>query len=280
MNETCAPRRLQRVPIDLVRPSRAQVRTEFSEESIARLADSIRHCGLLSPLVVRRFPDGQYELIAGERRLRALRQLGAGRADALVLSAGDRDAALMTLVENLQREPLHYLEEAAAYRALIETYHFSQQELASHLGRSQPCIANRLRLLRLPEAVRARLMHSTLGERHARAVLCLQDEHAQLRVLERAEAESLSARQTEALVQRMAEPKPRPVRRLMRDDRLYVNAVLNAVKALNRAGVPATSHVLDHPDCIEVVVRLPKDAMQAGRGRENAGVNHAACAGG
>lgn len=265
MAEKSASRCLVRVPIELVQAAPHQPRQAFSQSSIAELAASIARYGLLSPLVVRAVPDG-YQLIAGERRLRALKLLGAGRADALVLPVGDCDAALMALAENLQREDLHYLEEAAAYRALIEQYHLSQQELANRLGKSQSGVANKLRLLKLPDSVRAALLQSGLSERHARALLRLTDEEAQNRALERAAEGGLSVSETEALVEKLQSAPERAARcvtRYFRDHRLFVNALLDTVRQLNRAGVQATSRVVEQSDCIEVIVRLPRAAAQA-----------------
>ena len=254
-----------RVDLKSLAPNPYQPRKTFSERSIAELAQSIRQYGLLSPLLVRRVGAGRYELIAGERRLRALRLIGQKSADAIVVSAFDCDSALLALIENLQRESLHYLEEAEACQAILVEHGLTQEALARRLGRSPSAVANRLRLLRLPGAVREQLRTLNLSERHARALLRLEDEEDQLYAVKTAGAKKLTVRQLEALVERLREDNPvpkraRPIKRIYRDPRLSVNAVLDTVKALNQAGVAATSRVDRHADCIEVIVRLPLNA--------------------
>ena len=257
-----ASRALVRVELAALAPNPFQPRQEFSERAIAELADSIRQYGLLSPLLVRRVGPGRYELIAGERRLRALRLLGQKTADAIVVSAFDCDSALLALIENLQRESLHYLEEAEACQAILSEHGLTQEALARRLGRSPSAVANRLRLLRLPASVRALLRTLNLSERHARALLRLDDEADQLYAVQTAGDKHLTVKQLEALVERMRDGAParkraRPMKRVYRDPRLSVNAVLDAVKALNRAGVAATSRVEQRADRIEVIVSLP-----------------------
>ena len=257
-----ALRPVVRIELDALRPNPYQPRREFAESSIAELAQSIRIYGLLSPLLVRRVGPGRYELIAGERRLRALRALGETAADAIVVSAFDCDSALLALIENLQREDLHFLEEAEACQAILSEHGLTQEALAARLGRSPSAVANRLRLLRLPGAVRELVRTLGLSERHARALLRLDDEQDQLYAARTAGAKKLTVRQLEVLVERMREDAPtqqrrRPMKRCCRDPRLSVNAVLNAVKALNQAGVAAAAEVERREDCIEVIVRLP-----------------------
>ena len=140
------------IDIASIQPNPHQPRRAFPESSIAALADSIRRHGLLSPLLVRRIDAGRYELIAGERRLRALKSLGRAQAEAIVLAAYDPDCALLALIENLQRETLHYLDEAEAYRAILANQGMTQDALAATLGVSPSALANRLRLLKLPDA--------------------------------------------------------------------------------------------------------------------------------
>ena len=163
------------LPIDQIRPSPFQARREFSEQELAALAQSIRENGLLQPISVRKVSDGGYELVAGERRLRAARMAGLRQVPCLVAQVGEEDAALLALIENLQRRDLDYMEEAAAIASLIRRYDLSQQQAAEKLGRSQSAVANKLRLLRLEEPVTAALHRYGLTERHARALLRLGD---------------------------------------------------------------------------------------------------------
>ena len=248
---------IRRVPLSAVAPSREQPRRRFQEDSIATLAESIERDGLLSPPMVRPCPGG-YELIAGERRLRALKKLGAVSVDALVVEATDSEAAILSLVENLQREELHYLDEAEACRRLIQQHGLPQREIASRLGRSQSAVANLLRLLALPDAVRDALRDAPLGERHARALLRLPGESEQLALIARAAEEGMSVRALEGMIDRGERPAPRPVRIYCRDQRMFVNALLATVRSLNRAGVKAVSRILEKPDSVEVIVTLPR----------------------
>ncbi len=262
-------RPLVRVDLQSLAPNPYQPRREFSQRSLDELAQSIRQYGLLSPLLVRRVGAGRYELIAGERRVRALMMLGQRAADAIVIGAFDCDSALLALIENLQRENLHYLEEAEAYRVILIEHGITQEALAHRLGKSPSAVANRLRLLKLPSSVRESLRRFSLSERHARALLKLDDEQLQLRAAETAGEKKLSVKQLELLVENLlmqaAEQKRKPpVARLYRDQRLSVNAVLDTVKALNEAGVPATSRVEQREDCIEITIVLPVEERQRG----------------
>ena len=166
--------RVQYIPLGRIRPNPQQPRQGFDEVGLAELAASIRSCGILQPLTVRRAGDG-YELVAGERRLRAARIAGLREVPCLVAQVGEEDSALLALMENLQRRDLDCWEEAAAIARLISRYGLSQEEAARRLGRAQPTVANKLRLLRLPEDVRNLLRENGLTERHARALLRLQD---------------------------------------------------------------------------------------------------------
>lgn len=252
-------RTIARIPIDSIRASPFQPRRTFSESSIAELAESIRLHGLLTPLLVRRIAAGQYELIAGERRLRALTMLGCTYAESIVVSAFDCDSALMALVENLQRENLHYLDEAEAYRGILDVHLVTQEQLAQSLSISPSTLANRLRLLKLSDEVRAALRESSLTERHARALLKLSDPAAQLELIRECAAHHLSVKQLESRIDRLLRaPVSRPhVSRIIRDNRIIINAVLDTVKELNRIGVHVESRVEERSDSVEVIVRIP-----------------------
>ena len=248
---------IRRVPLNAVAPSREQPRRRFQEDSIASLAESIERDGLLSPPMVRPCPGG-YELIAGERRLRALKRLGAITVDALVVEATDSEAAVLSLVENLQREELHYLDEAEACLRLVKQHGLTQREIAQRLGRSQSAVANLLRLLTLPDAVRDALRDTPLGERHARALLSLAGEAEQLAMVSKAANEGLSVREVEAAISHGPRLAPRTVHVYCRDQRMFVNALLATVRSLNRSGVKAVSRILEKPDSVEVIVTLPR----------------------
>lgn len=265
-------RALRRVPLRDIRPDPAQPRRLFPREGIEALADSIRLHGQLSPLLLRESPDGRgFRLVSGARRLMALKRLGRAWAEALVLPAGDLESGLIALVENLQREELHYLDAADACRRLLDTQPITQAHLAAGLSVSPSALANRLRLLKLPEAVRDALREGNLSERHARALLRLPDEASQLSLARLAAEQRLSVAQLEArIARRLAPARPRPrLGRLVRDNRVVINALMNTVKELVRIGVPVRSRVEEGPDHIDVIVTInvaPKTSKAEGPG--------------
>jgi ParB family chromosome partitioning protein len=175
---------LLQLPIGSIRPNRRQPRRRFDAEAVAELTDSVRVQGVVQPVLVRVEPDGGYELIAGERRLRAARAAGLATIPALVREADDRDALLLALVENVAREDLSPVEEARAYAVLMDEFELSLGEVAERVGRSKSSVSNRLRLLELPDDVLALVERGQLSEGHARAVLAVPD-HDQRRALAR-----------------------------------------------------------------------------------------------
>ena len=191
--------RFEEVPVSAIRPNTHQPRRNFSEASIKELAASIREVGILQPLVIRSTESG-FELIAGERRLRAAKEVGLDRVPVLIREAAESESMEMALVENLQREDLNPLETAAAYQALMEGFGFTKDQLAHRLGKSRAAISNTLRLSRLPEPIQAMVLEEKLSEGHARALLSLETEEHMLRVAETVRAEKLSVRRTEDLV--------------------------------------------------------------------------------
>lgn len=261
VRRTRGARQLTRIRLEDIRANPDQPRKAFSENAIVELAGSIRRYGLLSPLTVRKGGSGGYELIAGERRLRALRLLGESETDALVLDVRDRDSALIALIENLQRENLSFFEEAEAYQALLDGHGLSREELAGRLSRSQSAVANRLRLLKLPPSVRAEISLGGLSERHARALLRLSAEEDQLEALRKAIKGQMNVRELESLIERMLCEKAigrQRVRGVYRDHRMFVNAMLNTVRALQESGAGVTSTVTERTDGVEIRVIIPR----------------------
>ena len=193
------PRRVLDLPIDALRPNPNQPRIEFDEASLRSLSDSIRRYGILQPLTVRRTDEG-YELIAGERRLRAARKAGLEKVPALVREYNDAEISEIALIENIQRENLNIIEEAEAYAFLMQNFQLTQEMLAKKVGRSRPHIANSLRLLELAEPVQDKLVAGELLMGQARPLLALKDEALQVKAAEHILAEHLSSRQAEELV--------------------------------------------------------------------------------
>ncbi|MBR3843722.1 MAG: ParB/RepB/Spo0J family partition protein [Christensenellaceae bacterium] len=193
---------LMQIPIGSIRTNPYQPRKSFSDEALHELSASIRRYGLLQPITVRRIRNG-YELIAGERRLRASKLAGLHMISCIVIpQLADQDSAMLAMIENLQRENLNFFEEAEGYQNLIKKNGLTQEELARRLSKNQSTIANKLRILRLPKSVRERILHHALTERHARALLRLHDEKAQLSMIDKIVRDGLSVKATEILVEK------------------------------------------------------------------------------
>ena len=255
-----AGRQLCWLPMDAIAPNRMQPRAAFDDFALMELAASIRENGLLQPVTVRPLASG-YELIMGERRYRACKLLGHTHIEAFVLPADDSESALLALVENVQRQNLHFFEEAEAYNRLISGG-MRQETLARLLGKSVSAVSNRLRLLRLEPAVREAITEGGLSERHARALLPLPGEEGRLRIVHLAAAQKLSVQKTEQLVARALErlPVPAPSRRvvsLARDPRLYLNAIRGIVQQMRDTGLNAQCEVREYESATEVRILLP-----------------------
>lgn len=190
---------------DLLRPNRFQPRTHMDEERIEELARSIRSNGIIQPIVVRKVEDG-YEIIAGERRWRAAQRAGLLKVPVVVRDVPEERLLAVALIENIQREDLNPIEEAVAYRRLGDEFHLTQEQIADAVGKDRSSVANYVRLLRLPMEVRGNVASNTLSMGHARALLALNDEAAQLRVARDVVSRNLSVRETEALVKKAASP--------------------------------------------------------------------------
>lgn len=256
--------RVQYIPLGRIRPNPQQPRRSFDEEGLAELAASIRSCGILQPLTVRRAGES-YELVAGERRLRAARIAGLREVPCLVAQVGEEDSALLALMENLQRRDLDCWEEAQAIARLISRYGLSQEEAARRLGRAQPTVANKLRLLRLPEDVRALLRENGLTERHARALLRLQDPEVQRRAAGDMVRRGMNVAQAEAYVEKLLQsdqvtpPRGRSTY-IIKDVRLFLNSVDRGLHLMRQAGVDAGWNRQDTDREILLTIRIPKRA--------------------
>ena len=261
-------KRLVEVNVASIHPNPYQPRATFDEESIAELAQSIQQVGLLQPLLVRKVDDG-YELVAGERRLRAVTSLGMEKVACIVQQdIEDESSAMMALIENLQREDLHYLEEAQCYQKLLETYGLTQEELANRLGKSQSSIANKLRLLKLSDEVKAAMTEKRLSERHARALLKLADDKQRLDAVERIAEKGLSVKETEQMVEKTLNKaydekqdgaKPRPkLMRIVRDYRLFMNTINQAVNQLRESGMTVEVEQSDRADGVDIKIRVTR----------------------
>ncbi len=202
---------LQQVPVAAITPNPSQPRTAFDPEALAELAASIREHGLIQPLIVTQQGPERYQLIAGERRLQAARMAGMATVPVIVKEATPQQALELALVENIQRADLNPLEEAAAFRQLVDEFGLSQEQVAERVGKSRVAVTNTLRLLRLPAEVKQALADGTIQEGHARALLGLPTSQAQVTAVQLVVKRALSVRQTEELVRRLVEPpQPKP----------------------------------------------------------------------
>ena len=256
-----AKRQVLDLPVAEIRPNPRQPRRDFPPGELAELALSISQVGVLQPLTVRRTPGG-WELIAGERRLRAAQLAGLPRVPCLPVEADSDASALLALVENLQRQDLTVWEEAAALRQLLDRHHLSQEEAAQRVGKSQSAVANKLRLLKLPEDVIATLRSHRLTERHARALLRLGSPEAQRAALEEILKRGLNVAQTEVYIDRLlqsgtAPRKAAPVYRI-RDVRLFLNTVKRSLAVMQSAGVDARCGREETDSEITLTIHIPK----------------------
>ena len=250
------------LPLDAIQPNPGQPRRNFDQPSLEELARSIQALGLLQPLTVRR-REGRWELVAGERRLRAARLAGLEEVPCLSVQTDSQSSSLLALVENLQRRDLDFWEEALALRRLIDTFHLSQEEVARRVGKSQSAVANKLRLLKLSPDTLALLRDGGAGERHARALLRLEDPARQLEAARQVVEQGLTAAQTEALAEALlsAQPVP-PARRrptyLIKDVRLFLNTITRSLDLMRSAGVDAQCSRQDTDDSITLTIQIPR----------------------
>ena len=260
-----------RISADRIIPNHAPPRKLFDEDAILRLADSIRRYGLLQPLSVRRlcFRDGErgsYEIVAGERRFRAATLIGMEYIPCIIISADDRTAAELALIENIQREGLSMFEQAGAIAALIDIYSLTQEQIAAHLSASQSYVANKLRLLKLSEQERELITEGRLTERHARACLKIKDEDMRISVIEHVIAHGLNVSATEEYIDRklcmLSEKRvPQNARKrklILKDMRLFYNSIDKAIDIVKQSGAKVFSerHIADEYGSVELVIKI------------------------
>lgn len=246
-----------KVPITQIFANPYQPRKTFDEAALTELSESIAQYGVLQPLLVSPAEDGSYMLIAGERRLRASRMAKLTEVPVIISEYTSQQIAEIALIENLQREDLHYLEEAEGYEQLMEQFHLTQEAMAARVGKKQSTIANKLRLLRLSPTVRKVLVDAALSERHARALLKLPDDTRRLEALEVIIAKKYSVRQTEEYIAKLLDAKqPEKQRRMLivNDVRIYLNSIKQVVGAIKDVGIPVSMEQTLDGD--EVVVSL------------------------
>ncbi|MGI6319153.1 MAG: nucleoid occlusion protein [Firmicutes bacterium] len=252
------------IKIEKIKVNPYQPRKTIEEIKLQELAQSIKTYGLLQPIIVTEIED-EYQIVAGERRFLACQSLGWDEIPALVRDYNDSSVAAVALIENLQRENLNYIEEAYGYKRLIEEFNLTQEVLAQRLGKSQSTIANKLRLLKLPDNIKNLLQEEKLTERHARALLKLDSEKKQQTAVEIMINMDLNVKEAEELVQQLnKEPKSEDNskkhqrRVIIRDLRIFLNTIRQAVSIIRKAGLEPLVEENDMKDYWEIRIRLPK----------------------
>ena len=254
---------VKQIPIKFIKANPNQPRQIFASDNLRELSDSIKLYGVIQPITVRKTGDGTYELISGERRLRASIMAGIIRIPAIVVGISNIDSALVALIENIQRCDLTFMEEATAYSKLLNEYGYTQEQLAIKLGKNQSTIANKVRLLKLPEAVRIMITENHLTERHARALLRINDCEMQMKVVAHILEKCLNVKQTDELIDKItgnapAKRKPKHTATVVKDVRIFNNTIKKAVSIMRDNGVKADSNEREYDDRFEYNIKIYK----------------------
>lgn len=259
------------VPTIKIRPNKTQPRRLFEESELRNLAQSISQNGILQPLSVRRLKTGEFELIAGERRLRASVMAGLTKVPCIEIKCSDKESAVLALLENLQRKDLGMFEEAKGINRLIRRYGLTQEQAAKQLGKKQSTIANKLRLLKLSFEEQDWICQAGLSERHARALLKIEDGELRKEALSRMISENLNSAQAEEMIARLLNqnsvPAPKSGRQtiVVKDVRIFLNTINKAVDTMRLAGIDAISKKQDSGEYIEYTIKIPKQQSQKTR---------------
>ncbi|MBT2663116.1 nucleoid occlusion protein [Bacillus sp. ISL-45] len=253
---------IKKIPIDHIIPNRYQPRTVFDDEKIEELARTIHIHGVIQPIVVREFDQDRFEIIAGERRWRAMKKLEWEEVPAIVKNLSDSETASVALIENLQREELSPIEEAMAYGKLLEIHNLTQEALAQRLGKGQSTVANKLRLLKLPQEVQDALLNKLITERHARSLIPLKNPQLQVQLLAEVIEKALNVKQTEERVVKLLsqnEEKPKPKRKAFsKDMRIAVNTIRQSLTMVSDSGINLDSEEEEFEEFYQFTIRIPK----------------------
>lgn len=259
--------KITELPIIRIRPNKSQPRKQFNESELKALSQSISENGILQPLIVRKITSSEYEIVAGERRLRASALAGLKKVPCIVVKCSDKESAVYALLENLQRADLGIFEEARGISRLIRRYGLTQEQAAEKLGKTQSTIANKLRLLRLSNEEQEWIEKSGLSERHARALLRIKDEELRRKALSGVITDGLNVSQTEAFVSSLIQSTPKKQNRgkskaVIKDIRIFVNTINKAVDTMRLSGIDAETHKTDYDNFIEYTIRIPKPKVE------------------
>ena len=256
--------RVLEIPTIQIQPNKTQPRKFFDEDELRLLAQSIATNGILQPLTVRKISQTEYELVAGERRLRGAVLAGLSKVPCVLIKCTDKESAIFALLENIQRADLNMFEEARGISRLIRKYGLTQDEAAAKLGKKQSTVANKLRLLKLSLEEQDWILQAGLSERHARALIRIDEEEIRKEVLSRIVAECLSAKDTEDLVVKIlcrttVTDSPKQEKKfIVRDVRIFVNTINKAVDTMRLSGINAVAKKLETDNYIEYSVKIPK----------------------
>lgn len=260
--------KISEIPIIKIRPNRAQPRKQFNEDELSALSSSIAENGILQPLTVRRASSTEFELIAGERRLRAAIMAGMKKVPCIIVKCSEKESAVYALLENLQRADLGMFEEARGISRLIRRYGLTQEQAALRLGKTQSTIANKLRLLKLSGEEQEWIENAGLTERHARALLKIEDEEKRREVLSKIISGNLNVTQSEELVgiytfnNPKAESRRGKSKAVIKDLRIFLNSINKAIDTMRLSGIDAQSVKTDTENFIEYTIRIPKSQVQ------------------
>jgi ParB family chromosome partitioning protein len=256
-----------KIPLEKIAANPYQPRQKFDEKEISDLAQSIEAYGLIQPIIVRAVDDG-YQIVAGERRYRACKLLGMKEIPVLLQEMNEQKAAAVSRIENIQRKELNYFEEAYAYTILIEQFGMTQEEVARKVGRSQSAIANKLRILKLPEAVKGVIDPSVISERHARALLKISNAQTQIGLVRKIVEQDLTVKETEELVDRLsrnnipgetpAKSNSQNVSMIIRDARIFINTIKETVKRARQTGIDIVMEDREKEEQYEIIIRIAK----------------------
>ena len=263
------------IPTIQIRPNKTQPRKYFDEDELRLLSQSISTNGILQPLTVRKLSQTEYELVAGERRLRAAVLAGLSKVPCVLIKCTDKESAIFALLENIQRSDLNMFEEARGISRLIRKFGLTQEDAAIRLGKKQSTIANKMRLLKLSMEEQDWILQAGLSERHARALLRIDDEEVRKEMLSKIVAENLSAKDTEDEVVKMlcrttvTTTATQDKKFIVRDVRIFVNTIAKAVDTMRLSGINAVAKKAETEEYIEYTVKIPKNEATAHKVKQN-----------
>lgn len=258
--------KLAEIPVIYIFPNKSQPRKFFQDEELTSLSNSIYRNGIIQPLTVRKISSVEYELVAGERRLRAAIMAGFNKVPCIIMKCSDNQSAIFALIENIQRADLNMFEEAQAIKKLILECRMTQDQIARQLGKKQSTIANKLRLLKLNEAEQKFIIENKLTERHARLMLKV-DEYERLKVLEKIVEESMNVTESERYIENMhnktieKQSKKQNPKIVIKDVRIFINTLTKAFDTMKLSGVNAISNKIESDEYIEYSVKIPKSSV-------------------